>query len=222
MGNNTARKKVLTYQMKKWGQDFGRNYTDRNNYTVDMMDRLYKKNYGITRTRLNELFVGGLKKSIKILEVGSNIGTQLASLQKMGFKNLYGIEINKYAIDRAKSKTKDINIIEGSIFDIPFKDRYFDLVFTSGVLIHINPKDIEKGLREIYRCASSYIWVYEFYSDRYENILYRGEKNLLWKANYPNVYTRIFPDLKIIKHKFLKYLENDNKDVMALLKKNRK
>lgn len=50
----------------------------------------------------------------------------------MGFNNLYGIEINNYAIELSKSRTNNINIIQGYAFGIPFKDEYFNLVFTSG------------------------------------------------------------------------------------------
>jgi len=60
----------------------------------------------------------------------------------MGFTNLYGIELQWYAVEKAKEYTKGINIIQGSGFDIPFKDGYFDLVITNGVLIHIAPKKI--------------------------------------------------------------------------------
>jgi len=42
----------------------------------------------------------------------------------MGFKNLYGVEINKKAIEISKSITKNIYIIQGSALDIPFKDNY--------------------------------------------------------------------------------------------------
>lgn len=55
----------------------------------------------------------------------------------------------------AKKFTDGINIIRGTADDIPFRDGYFDLVFTSGVLIHINPQSIGKVLREIYRCSNS-------------------------------------------------------------------
>jgi len=115
--------------------EFGKKYTDRNILTLDELDEMYRKKIGVSRTELNNLFIGGLDRSIKILEVGSNIGNQLLLLQKMGFKNLYGIEINSYAVEFSKSRTKNIiNIIQGSAFDIPFKDKYFDLVFTSGLL----------------------------------------------------------------------------------------
>jgi len=58
---------------------------------------------------------------------------------KNGINNLYGIELQQYAIEKAKALTKRINIIHGVADDIPFKDGYFDMVFTSGVLIHIHP-----------------------------------------------------------------------------------
>lgn len=106
------------------------------------MDELYRKNYGITRTELNNLFIGKLDRAVKVLEIGSNIGNQLLLLQRFGLKSLYGIEINNYAVGLFKSRSKNIYIIEGSAFDIPSKDEYFELVFTSGLLIHIAPSDI--------------------------------------------------------------------------------
>lgn len=140
----------------------------------------------------------------------------------MGFQNLYGIEINSYAIELSKSRTKNINIIQGSAFDIPFKGEYFDLVFTSGLLIHIAPSDIEVVIQEIHRCTKEYIWGFEYYADKHTEIVYRGKKNLLWKANFPRLYLDLFGDLELVKEKRLKYLNNDNIDIMFLLKKKSK
>ena len=137
----------------------------------------------------------------------------------MGFKNLFGFEINDYAIELSKQRTNNINIIQGSAFDIPFKNEYFDLVFTSGVLIHIAPHDINLVLNEIYRCTKKYIWGFEYYEEKYAEIIYRGEKDLLWKANFPQLYLNLFENIKLIKEKKIKYLNNDNIDVMLLLKK---
>lgn len=208
-----------TKQIKKWMDQFGDNYTDRNALTLEKMNLLYKKNYGLSRTKLNKIFLRNLDRSIKILEVGSNIGNQLLCLQKMGFKNLYGIEINSYAVEFSKSRTKNINIIQVSAFDIPFKDLYFDLVFTSGLLIHIAPSDVYIVLQEIHRCTRKYIWGFEYYADKHIEITYREEKNMLWKANFPKLYLDSFNDLKLVRERRLKYLDNDNIDIMFLLKK---
>ena len=208
-----------TSQLQRWNKIFGKEYTDRNKYTVSQLDKMYKKTYGITRTELNSQFIGKLDREIKILEIGSNIGNQLLVLQKMGFKNLFGLEPLEYAVELSKKRSIGINIIQGSAFDIPFKDNYFDLVFTSGVLIHINPKDIRKAMKEIYRCSNKYIWGFEYFSKKYQEVNYRGEKNLLWKADFPRLYIQNFSDLKLIKVKYIKYLQDNNIDEMFLLKK---
>jgi len=80
--------------------------------------KLYIQNYGISRTKLNNEFLSNFNRSIKILEIGPNVSVQLTFLQKMGFKNLYGVEINKKAIEISKSITKNIYIIQGSALDI--------------------------------------------------------------------------------------------------------
>jgi len=209
-----------TDQLKRWTGKFGKEYTDRNMISLSNLKKSYQDTYGIKRTELNKLFLGKMSRSMRILEVGSNVGNQLLCLQKMGFKNLYGIEPQSYAVELSKKRSKDINIIKGDAFDIPYKDKYFDLVFTAGVLIHIDPRDINKAIKEIYRCSRKYIWGYEYYSEKYEEIIYRGKKNLLWRANFPKIYIDAFPDLKMVKIRFLKYLENDNVDVMFLLTKN--
>lgn len=92
-------------------------------------------------------------------------------------------------------------------------------MFTSGLLIHIAPSDIKVVIQEIHRCTKKYIWGFEYYADKYTEIVYRGKKNLLWKANFPKIYLELFKNLKLVKEKRLKYLNNDNIDAMFLLKK---
>ena len=214
-------KKENKEQMKRWTGKFGNEYVDRNPQTMIEMDNLYVSNYGITRTKLNKEFLDKFNKNVRILEVGCNVGTQLKMLQKRGFEKLYGIELNNHAVELSKKLTKNINIIRGSGFDLPFKDNFFDLIFTSGVLIHINPKDIDKIMKEIYRCSKKFMWGFEYYADKYTEINYRGNKNLLWKANFSKIYLDSFNDLKLLKEKKVKYLNNKNIDVMFLLKKKR-
>jgi len=211
--------KDQTYQLSKWIGKFGKSYTSRNAQTLQEMDKLYLKNYGVTRSCMNKLFLSKMDRSIRILEIGSNIGLQLGLLQRMGFKNLYGIEPQSEAVETSKHRLKNINIIEGNIFEIPFRDRFFDLVFTSGVLIHIHPKQLTKAIKEIGRCAKKYIWGFEYFSNNFEEIQYRKHKNLLWKGNYPEIYSKTFPSLKLIKTQKFRYLEHPNTDIMFLFRK---
>lgn len=203
---------MKTYQEQNWSESHGDEYVDRNPQTVKEMDQYYLDNFSIKRTDLNKEFLGDLKKDAKILEVGCNVGVQLKTLKEMGFSNLYGIEINKKAIEIAKQE--GIDVIYASALDIPFKDDYFDLVFTAGVLIHISPNDIEKVMSEIKRCSNNLIWGFEYFSEEYKEIPYRGKDNMLWKANFVKLY-----NLEILKEKKLKYKNDDNVDSMFLLKK---
>ena len=209
----------FTDQMQQWSSEFGKEYTERNPHTIEVMDGLYKKQFGLTRTELNLTFLDNFDRSIKILEVGSNVGAQLHGLQSIGFENLYGIELQPYAVEVSKQNTKNINLIQGSALDIPFKNSYFDLVFTSGVLIHINPDDLNIAIREIYRCTREHIWGFEYYADRYTEILYREQKGLLWKADFAKLYLDEFRDLELVKEKRIKYFDSDNIDSMFLIRK---
>ena len=211
---------MTTKQMEAWVGDIGKLYTDRNTRTLRGVELLYLVRYGLYRTQMNDLFIGGFDRDIKILEVGCNIGNQLEVLQSQGFKNLYGVELQPYAVERAKGRTQGINIIQGSAFDIPFKDNYFDMVFTSGVLIHIAYADLGKVMDEIYRCTKKYIWGLEYYEDTFTLINWREKVDLMWKAPYCQYYLDRFKDLKLIKEQKFPYVgEEQNKDSVFLLSK---
>src|ERR1035437_10124047 len=131
-----------TFQEESWSGKFGDDYSDRNTFDIKQLSDLYKDHYGISRKQMNLDFVGSINKDMKILEVGTNSGNQLFLLQRMGFKNLYGIEINEHAIELARKRLQGINIIHGSALEIPFKDNFFDMVYTAGVLIHLSNTDL--------------------------------------------------------------------------------
>lgn len=210
-----------TAQLSTWTDTFGKEYTDRNTLSPSALDALYRKQFGVTRTQMNTAFLDRLDRSIRILEVGCNTGNQLLLLQKMGFTSLYGIEPQTYAVEAARKRLKGINVVQGSAFDLPFKDGYFDLVYTSGVLIHISPKDIKKALKEIHRCSKKFVWGYEYYAEKYTGVDYRGHKDLMWKTDFAKLYTDTFGDLKLVKKEFVKYEGTENIDAMFLLKKAR-
>ena len=189
-----------TKQEKFWLSKFGRDYIKRNNFTPQQLDKFYIGHLGVSRSKINKDFVGNLNLK-NTLEVGCNIGIQLNLLQKQKLKlgQIYGIELLPEAVEFAKMNTKNCNIIQGSGFDLPFKDSYFDLVYTSGVLIHIHPKNLKKFMREIYRTSKKYIWGVEFYNPKHIEINYRKHKNYHWKGDFAKIYMENIPDLKLIK-----------------------
>ncbi|MBP2201428.1 pseudaminic acid biosynthesis-associated methylase [Methanococcus voltae] len=202
-------------QINFWKSKFGDEYTLRNSGD---WDNFYKETWGVTRTELNEEFLAEIDKDSKILEVGCNRANQLNILSKGGFSNLWGVEINRSALEIAR-ENKSFNLVEGSGFDIPFKDNFFEVVFTSGVLIHIAPENLNKIIDEIYRTSNNYIWGFEYFSEECQEIDYRGHSNKLWKNNFKESFLNRYPSLKVVKEKKIKYLANDNVDMMYLLKK---
>lgn len=211
-----------TNQTKFWSGEFGQAYTERNPQNAAELNDLYKKSFTLSRDEMNRKFLGGIPKDAKILEVGCNVGAQLLVLQEMGFQHLYGIELQWYAVEKAKASTKNINIIQGSGFDLPFKDNYFDLVYTSGVLIHIQPQDHPKIMGEITRCSSQWIWGFEYYAESIHEIPYRGHQGFMWKADYAEIYRQNCPALDLVKKEIYPYQaeqEKGNADCMFLLEK---
>ena len=112
-----------------------------------------------------------------------------------------------------------LNIITGSGFDLPFKDNFFDLVCTNGVLLHISPSHHYSFMKEIYRCSLKYIMGWEYYDEVIKELNYRDNWGYLWKADYAAIYKNYFPDLKIKEKHFVKYSLNDNVDTIFLLEK---
>lgn len=201
-------------QEKFWKGNFGNNYISRNKFRSQKeFDNFYIRRYGETKKNINLKFLKGINKNKPILEVGCNIGNQLKIFEDIGFKKLFGIDINIKSLKKAK-KNINLNIIESSGFDIPFKDNYFNLVFTNNVLIHIHPKNLDKIFDEIYRVSNKYIFGFEYFNNKLIEIKYRNYKNKLWKGDYANILLKKYKNLRLVKEKIY-----ENKDVKNIYDK---
>ena len=221
LDRSEARNLPETKESKTWRGEFGSQYSERNLLDATELDRMYQGKYGVTRTALNRQFLADIPRSASILEVGCNLGNQLILLEQMGFKNLTGIEIHTEIVKEAQSRVPWARVMEGSALKFPFRDASFDLVFTSGLLIHIAPQNLPTAMSEIYRCAKDWIWGLEYYALEMIEVLYRGHSGLLWKGDYARLYTESFLDLELVSERRLNYLENDNTDSMFLLRRKR-
>ncbi|NHN55362.1 class I SAM-dependent methyltransferase [Calidifontibacter sp. DB0510] len=94
---------------------------------------------------LHEL-IKDLPKDARILEVGCNVGRNLAYLHDQGYHNLQGIEINQHAVDLLREtypQLADVPIHVGPAGEqLPLlPDDSLDLVFTMAVIEHIHPDE---------------------------------------------------------------------------------
>jgi pseudaminic acid biosynthesis-associated methylase len=181
------RKNKMNPQEKFWAYAGGDAYVVRNN--------LHPERYTERKLFFN-LFESLKEKNLSILEVGCNCGINLSILKDLGFTNLSGIDVNLTALKDARCKMPEATFTKGSALELPYKDGEFDLIFTSGVLIHMAPPDnLHQVLNEIYRCSSKYILGLEDYADDFRPRHYRMRSDLYWKGPYKKEWQQLFPEM---------------------------
>lgn len=164
-----------------WAGDFGTQYTGRN----EMFP------YASRWKFLNAIVSDHIIKSI--LEVGCNTGFNLGMMREWmaSPKNLWGIDINDYNIKQARERWPDCQFVYGSGFDLPFKDDMFDLVFTSGVLIHQKPEEVDAMMQEIIRVSGKYVMAIEYYEPAFRELTtYRGGPGTAYTGPYGDIYEK--------------------------------
>lgn len=112
-----------------------------------------------------------------ILEVGCNVGNNLAYFVKRGAR--------AYGIDPIKEVLED-GFFCGAVataFALPFKAQQFDLVLCSGVLCHIANDYLDVALREIERVSAKYVAIFDYHFKEDEALPFRGTR-LLWSRDF--------------------------------------
>jgi pseudaminic acid biosynthesis-associated methylase len=175
-----------TPQLALWRSSFGRDYTNRNDR--DRPERV------VTWRRL----LDGIEPA-RALEVGCNVGWNLVYLERLGIRDLYGIEPQPAAVERARQRRPGFNVLHGTAFDLPFRDGFFDLVFTSGVLIHIAPDSLGGALDEIARVSRRWIAAIEYDDAREQEIPYRGHAGAMWKRDHGAAWQARHPSLRPVR-----------------------
>jgi pseudaminic acid biosynthesis-associated methylase len=186
-----------TEQLKFWRGDFGNAYTERN--TTD--PALLRARIAMWAPIMSEL-VGAPPRSI--LEVGANIGNNLRALRHLTNAEFFAVEPNEKAreIMVEDDLVPAANIRDGMAANIDLPDGAADLAFTSGVLIHIHPDELEASCREIHRVASRYIVCIEYFADRPEEIEYRGHSERLFKRDFGGYWLDLFPEMETAAYGF--------------------
>ena len=175
-----------TPQLALWRSEFGKSYTDRND--VEKPER-------VTSWRRLLDAIPSDQAPASAVEIGCNVGWNLVYLQRLGVRDLYGVEPQAYAVARARGRAPEFGVLQGTAFDLPFKDGFADLAFTSGVLIHIAPEDLAAAMSEIYRVARRWIVAIEYDAPTEQAIKYRGNGDALWKRDHGGLWRARYPEL---------------------------
>ncbi|MEO6054535.1 MAG: pseudaminic acid biosynthesis-associated methylase [Chthoniobacterales bacterium] len=189
--------------LKQWSNEFGADYRDRNKLdaaTVLQAQQVFSRVF-------EEASLTGEVRSV--LEVGCNVGINLAGLRKMQPNSaklqLSAIEPNKQTCQTARENADlSLDRIECSdCYSMPFPDGHFDLVFTAGVLIHIPPNRLEEAMREITRVSKRFVMCMECFSHQPEEVTYHGQQGLLWKCDFGGKYLDTVSSLTTRKYGFI-------------------
>ena len=131
----------------------GDRYIDRNQKqrTIAANTNLFSKVFRRTR---------GVES---IIEFGANIG-----LNQKAIKNLkpdarrVAVEINERAAEILGQEIGAENVINESILELDLKEQ-FDMSFIKGVLIHINPNELQSVYEKLYNASKRYIAYYRIF-----------------------------------------------------------
>ena len=181
-----------TEQENFWSGQFGDEYVERNRS-------------GALLAVKTAFFARALARSSGIhtaLELGANIGLNEIALQRL-FPEIQMdvVEINEKAAEECR-KIKNVNVFQGSIFDFK-SDKTYDLTFTAGVLIHINPERLPDVYRSLYTHSGKYVLVYEYYNPTPVEVPYRGNADRLFKRDFAGELMDAYPDLRLVDYGFV-------------------
>ena len=94
---------------------------------------------GNIQSSFNYFLKFNISKNAKILDVGCNSGSLIYNLYNLGYKNVFGIEINANAVNKGKMVYPSIanNLSIHKAGEIPFENNFFDVIVMFDVIEHV-------------------------------------------------------------------------------------
>ena len=168
-----------------WAGEFGDEYTRRNRA---------KSEDDIGRRAMWSMLLPSDLKSV--LEVGANVGKNLAAISRLSEAELFASEPNELAREELAELVSPQNIRADYCDHLFFPDGVADLVITCGVLIHISAARLVPSMKELHRCSRRWIISAEYFAPSEEMVPYRGKHDALWRRDYGSIWLDNFPDLQ--------------------------
>ena len=183
--------------LEAWSGAFGDAYTERNAADESSIERRVRMWRRILRPLSSDL-------PESCLEVGASVGINLRALRTIHTIETYALEPNANA--RRILVRDDVvpvaRVLDGSAESIGLADASVDLVFTSGVLVLVEPTRLDAACREMHRVARRYLLTIEYFANDPEEKIYRGETSLLFKRDFGAFWLDLFPTLTVIDYGF--------------------
>lgn len=181
-----------TEQESFWAGNFGTEYIERNQGDALLASNLDFFSKALRSTR-------GVKSCI---EFGANIGMNLKALKLLHpSQEQHAIEINADAANELASVIPQAHIYQNSILDFS-PHKTWDLTLIKGVLIHINPNQLNQVYDKLVASCGKYLLVAEYYNPSPVAIPYRGHIDRLFKRDFAGEILDCHPQMKLIDYGF--------------------
>ena len=216
----------MNQQEKQWHGKLGNEYVENNSAFFTNEELFENKHKDETVYSVYQQMFGDLDRNYTILEVGCNVGHKLERLRWMGFKNLYGLDVNEEAIKVGRELYPEINFFQTSFDDYNTAEQ-FDIVMTNYAAIHVSPKNFEEFTDALCTLSRKYVFMMEFDKERAPNSLFHemikwlGKNNICWKRPMDKIFDKERLDLSMyeIRHLKLPRVEDENFDGAYLWEK---
>ena len=127
----------------------------------DLYEKLYRIGYHSKMKNHGANYVDYISQNYKfkrILDIGCSNGVAVHKFKKQR-KESYGIDVAHIAIRYAAEKTLVPNCIMADASDLPFKDGFFDAIFSCDVLEHLERRDVGKAISEMMRVCKGFLFI---------------------------------------------------------------
>lgn len=187
-----------TEQESFWSGEFGNEYIGRNQGEASIA----------SNTALFSKILNSTSSISSVIEFGANIGLNLEALRRLlPEAELSAIEINEKAVAQLR-EIDGIKVYHSSILDFqPTEER--DLALIKGVLIHINPDELQNVYELLYTASRKYICIAEYYNPSPVEVNYRGHEGKLFKRDFAGELMEKYPDLNLIDYGFVYQRDNN-------------
>ena len=124
--------------------------------------RSWQPHYAQQEAFLRNLFIG--LPPVRALDFGCGYGRHLNYLRRIPGLEIHGCDMSPTMLEGAAAYLDDPEFVKERVHRIqprarlPFPDGYFDVVFTSEVLIHVEAEDLKVLLRELWRVSSRMVF----------------------------------------------------------------
>jgi pseudaminic acid biosynthesis-associated methylase len=186
-------KKIRTEQERFWAEKYAEDYIKKNSRFDNILGA---EAWGKMLSTISG-------KVGSYLECGCNIGRNIDQLKiALPAAKPSIIEISEPAFRFVSQRHAFENSFKGSILESVFNESSFDLVFTMGVLIHINPDQLLANMERMFRYSNKYILIGEYFNRTPTTIEYQGEQNKLFKRDFGKLFIENF-EVKLVDYGFL-------------------